>query len=88
MSNQAYQQTGTIVTRKNHDDLLALYQEAKIKEQHTTAMGQVELLDAKEVKRRMPLLTDAPEGVLSVVVHGLTAATLCPSCWNGRLLIT
>lgn len=63
LSNQAYQKTGTIVTRKNHDDLLALYLEAKIKEQHTTAMGRVELLDAKEVKRRMPLLTDAPEGV-------------------------
>lgn len=63
LSTQAYQQTGTIVTRKNHDDLLALYHEAKIKEQHTSAMGQVELLSAEAVKRRLPLLTDAPEGI-------------------------
>lgn len=63
LSDRAYQQSGTIVTRKNHDDLLALYHEAQIKEQHTSAMGHVELLDAKAVQQQMPLLTNAPEGI-------------------------
>ena len=63
LSDRAYQQSGTIVTRKSHDDLLALYHEAEIKIRHTSAMGNVELLDADEVQRRMPLLTNAPEGI-------------------------
>ncbi len=58
-----YQQTGTIVTRKQPDDLESLYQEAMIKLQHTPAMQDVELLSAREVGRRLPFLTNPPAGI-------------------------
>ena len=64
LSDKAYQQTGTIVTRNNEADLLNLYHEAQIKAQHTAAIGKVELLDSKAVRQKMPLLTNAPAGVL------------------------
>jgi glycine/D-amino acid oxidase-like deaminating enzyme len=63
LSDKAYQQTGTIVTRKNHEDLLSLYHDAQIKQQQTPAMGHVELLDADAVQKKMPLLTNPPEGI-------------------------
>ncbi len=54
LSDKAYQQTGTIVTRKNHEDLLSLYHDAQIKQQQTPAMGHVELLDADAVQKKCP----------------------------------
>lgn len=63
LSANAYCRTGTIVTRTDHADLLDLYHEAEIKAAQTPAMGNVELLSSAEVKRRMPILTNPPEGV-------------------------
>lgn len=59
----AYQQTGTIVTRKSAKDLEKLYQEALTKADHTPAMGHVTLLSSEAVQQRLPLLSNPPAGV-------------------------
>ncbi|GHP12797.1 oxidoreductase [Lentilactobacillus fungorum] len=58
-----YQQTGTIVTRKNHSDLIALFHRAEIKRQTTPAMGKVALLSSSQVGEKLPFLTHPPAGV-------------------------
>lgn len=58
-----YQQTGTIVTRKDHADLLRLYTEAQRRAADTPAMGDIVLLTADQVGQRMPFITNPPEGV-------------------------
>ncbi|MFD1124521.1 NAD(P)/FAD-dependent oxidoreductase [Lentilactobacillus raoultii] len=63
LNQRVYQQTGTIVTRRNPDDLKQLFQEATIKLERTPAMKSVQLLSASEVGQRLPFLTNPPAGV-------------------------
>lgn len=63
LGSDAYQQSGTIVTRRAKDALEALYQEAQIKVAHTPAMQAVQMLSSQEVAQRLPFLTNPPAGI-------------------------
>ncbi len=63
LSHQAYQQTGTIVTRKNPEDLATLFKTAQEKLKSTPAMKHVALLPPEAVSKQLPFLTNAPAGI-------------------------
>lgn len=64
LGTNVYQQTGTIVTRKDPNDLDSLFQEAEIKLRQTPAMRSVALLSSQDVGKRLPFLTNPPAGIL------------------------
>lgn len=63
LSNDIYQQTGTIVTRSDEADLQLLLQTAQSRQQDAPDMGAIELLSATDVQERIPLLTHAQPGI-------------------------
>ncbi|CAM3150114.1 NAD(P)/FAD-dependent oxidoreductase [Lactiplantibacillus plajomi] len=63
MGMSVYQQSGTIVTRADADDLETLYQLAIERRQAAPQMGTIEKLSAAEVQARLPLLTAPQAGV-------------------------
>ena len=62
-SYDVYQRSGTIITRNDPEKLTKLFELAKQKQKSTPAMGEVLLLDQKEVKQKMPILTNPPAGI-------------------------
>ncbi len=63
LATDIYHQTGTIITRTNEKDLHDLYVLAQERQADAPDMGDVELLSAKEVQQRMPLLTNPQPGI-------------------------
>ncbi|KRK98052.1 glycine D-amino acid oxidase [Secundilactobacillus odoratitofui DSM 19909 = JCM 15043] len=63
LSTDIYHQTGTIVTRTNEKDLKDLYELAQTRRHEAPDMGEVELLTAQEVQKRLPLLTNPQPGI-------------------------
>lgn len=63
LATDIYHQTGTIITRTNEKDLHDLYVLAQERQIDAPDMGDVELLTAKEVQQRIPLLTNPQPGI-------------------------
>lgn len=63
LSNDVYQQSGTIVTRTDEADLQTLLTTAQERAKEAPDMGQVTQLTAAEVQARIPLLTHPQPGV-------------------------
>lgn len=64
MGDRIYNNSGTIITRKNPNDLKELYDLSKQREKNNTQMGNVELLTSKEIQQKIPYLSKSYPGIL------------------------
>ncbi|WP_283678732.1 FAD-dependent oxidoreductase [Lentilactobacillus sp. Marseille-Q4993] len=91
LGKDVYQQTGTIVTRKEPEKLTELYALANERLQVTPAMQSVKLLTADEVKELIPILTNPEAGIFvaggaKINGHELVATLISQAVNNGMHL--
>ncbi|MCF6515064.1 FAD-dependent oxidoreductase [Lactobacillus sp. S2-2] len=63
MTSDIYNNSGTIITRKNPNDLKVLYSLAKQREKNNYQMGNVEILTSKEIQQKIPYISKSNPGI-------------------------